>query len=167
MTPDASSNARTVGPTPSRSSRAATGSSDSTASLQAGVLVQRPALLDDDPELVELGVDDHHVVLDPEVRRPQDLGPGRRRDAQGELRAERGDLRRLRQLDELACGGVERLLVPEHPFGARVRLFEPAAYDVNGDRQHGGDGGGEEQPAQRRGPELGRVRASRPGWRPA
>ncbi len=87
--------------------------------LQGRVLVQWPALLDEDPELVELRVDDHHVALNPEVRRPQDLGPGRGRDAQGELRAQGGDLRRLRQLGELARGGVERLLVPEHPFGAR------------------------------------------------
>ena len=156
VTPDACRMARTVGPTRSLSSWAATGWQRLHRLPKGGMLVQRPALLDDRSELVELGVNDHHVVFDPEVRRSQDLRPVGRRDTEGELRAERSDLRRLRQLDELACCAVEGLFVPEHPLGARLRLFEAAAYDVNGNRQHGGDGGGEEQPAQRRGPELRR-----------
>ena len=71
-----------------------------------------------------------------DARRISDLGghamPRASWGAQG------SDLRRFRQLDELACGGVEGLLVPEHPFGARSRLSEVAVYDVNGNRQHGG-----------------------------
>ena len=76
--------------------------------------------------------------------------PAATRDTHGQPGTERGDLRWLRQLDELTDGSVERLLVLQQPGGARVRLYEPASQEVDGDGEHGGDGGREEQPAHQR-----------------
>ena len=121
------------------------------------MLPQRPGRLDGRPQRVVLRVDDHHAVFDPEVRRPEDLRAGGRRDAHGELRAQRRDLRRLRQLDQLSGGGIERLFVTQHPLQARVGVGQAATNDVDGHGQHGADGAGEEEPAGRRAQEVGRI----------
>ena len=114
---------------------------------QAGMFLDRPTPLDVRSGVVELGVNDHHAIFDTEIRRPQDFRPGRRRDTHGESGAERRDLRWLRQLDQLTDGGVEGFFVAEQPRRALVRLDEPPAQELNGDREHGGDGAGQDQPA--------------------
>ncbi len=117
---------------------------------QPRMFLERPAVDDLQPELVALRLDRHHAVFDPEIGRPADLRAQWRGDARGELGAERGDRRRLRQQRQLARRRVGRGLLVQETRGALVGLDEAASQAVDGDRQHGADRAHEEEPPRGR-----------------